>query len=158
MALSLAVLLVPVFVLLGIYRVVFSGDAPIAVNPSDAWATARHSAHFTVLEPVGLPAKWTVISASFREGTLRVGYVVPDGSGVQLIESDQLVDRLGPAELGTDARPGDLVTIGDRQWRAYPVARGGDNRALVLVDAGRTTILVGTAPDADLRTLAATLR
>ncbi len=157
MALSLAVLLVPVFVLLIVYRLVFSGDAPIAVNAADTWATARHSAHFTVLEPVGLPAKWTVISATFGAGTLRVGYVTAAGAGIQLVESDQAVDQLLPAELGTGARPGDLVTIGDRQWRAYPVAQNG-NPALVLAEAGRTTIVIGTASDADLRTFAAALR
>jgi len=32
MALSLAVLLIPVFVLVGLYKVVFSGDAPIPVK------------------------------------------------------------------------------------------------------------------------------
>jgi Protein of unknown function (DUF4245) len=157
MALSLAVLLVPVFLLLIVYRLVFSGDAPIGVNAGDTWATARHGAHYAVLEPAGLPAKWTVISATFAGGTLRVGYVTPDAAGLQLIESDQPVDRLLPAELGTDARPGDLVTIGGRQWRTYPVARDG-NRALVLADADRTTIVIGTASDTDLRTLAAALR
>jgi len=157
MALSLAVLLIPVLLLLGIYRLAFSGDAPIPVNAADTFGTARHSAHYAVLEPAGLPAKWTVISATFGGGTLRVGYVMPGGSGVQLVESDRPVDDLLPAELGTDAKPGDLITIGGRQWRAYPVARDG-NRALVLADAGRTTIVIGTVPDADLRSFAATLR
>src|SRR5204863_9052044 len=63
MALSLAVLLVPIFVLVGLYKVVFSGDAPIPVTAADTWASARHDAHFPILEPQGLPAKWTVISA-----------------------------------------------------------------------------------------------
>src|SRR4051812_1963631 len=55
MALSLAVLLIPVFLLVGVYRVVFSGEAPIPVKADDTWATARHSAHFPVLEPQALP-------------------------------------------------------------------------------------------------------
>ncbi|OLB76350.1 MAG: hypothetical protein AUI14_19030 [Actinobacteria bacterium 13_2_20CM_2_71_6] len=157
MALSLAALLIPIFVLLIVYRVVYSGDAPIAVDASGTWDAARHGAHFTVLEPAGLPAKWTVISATFRDGTLRVGYVTPDGTGLQLVESDRPGDELLPAELGTDARPGNLSTIGDRLWRAYPATARGDH-ALVLTDSGRTTILIGTASDADLRTFAAALR
>jgi len=157
-ALSLVVLLVPVFLLLLVYRVVFSGDAPIAVDATDTWATARHSAPYPVLEPVGLPAKWTVISATYDRGTLRVGYVTPSGSGLQLVESDQPVDRLLPTELGTGAQPGDLVTIEGRQWRSYPVARTGGQRALVLADAGRTAVVVGDASDTDLRTFVATLR
>jgi Protein of unknown function (DUF4245) len=157
-ALSLLVLLVPVLLLLGIYRVVFSGDAPIATGDlADTWATARHSAPYPVLEPAGLPANWTAISARYADGNLRIGYVTATGTGIQLVESATPVDQLLPAELGTGARPGDLVTIGDRQWRSYPVARS-DNRALVLVDTGRTTIVVGTASDADLRSFAATLR
>jgi hypothetical protein len=157
MALALAVLLIPIVVFLGVYKVVFSGDAPIAVNAADTWATARHSAPFTVLEPAGLPGKWTVVSATYRAGTLRVGYVTPSGAGLQLVESDQPVDQLLPAELGANAAPGNLVGIGDRSWRGYPSVQGG-NRALVLADAGRTTIVIGTATEADLRAFSATLR
>ncbi|OLB64667.1 MAG: hypothetical protein AUI10_10105 [Actinobacteria bacterium 13_2_20CM_2_72_6] len=157
MALSLAVLLIPVFVLVVLYKTVFSGDAPIPVKAGDTWATARHDARFTVLEPQGLPGKWTVLSARYAGGTLRVGYVTPSGTGIQLVESDQAVDQLLPAELGADARPGNLVPIGDRQWRAYPVARNGD-RALVLADQGRTVVVIGPASDDELRTFAATLR
>lgn len=153
----MAVLLVPVFLLLGAYKVFFSGDAPIAVDASDTWATARHSAPYPVLQPDGLPGGWTVISASYTGGTLRIGYVTPDGSGVQLVESDRTGDVLIPAELGTDARAGNLVTIGGRSWRAYPVVHGG-GRALVLVDQGRTVLVTGTATDSDERTLAAALR
>jgi hypothetical protein len=154
MLLSLAVLLLPIFLLLGLYRLVLSGDAPIAVDATQTWATARHSAQFTVLAPDGLPKGWTVASASFVNGTLRVGYVSPAGTGLQLVESERSLDVLGPTELGTDARPGNLVSINGRAWRAYPVVHGG-GQALVLVDAGRTVIVAGTA---DVRTFAAALR
>src|SRR5690348_16206686 len=135
MLLSLAVLLVPVGILFGVYVTFFSGSAPIAVDPSDTWAAARHSATFTVLQPQGLPAKWTVTSATFASGTLRVGYVTPSGGGLQLVETAAPVDQFLPAELGDSARPGNFVTIDGRQWRAYPSVRSGD-RALVLVDDG----------------------
>ncbi len=157
MALSLAALLIPIFLLLGAYKLVFSGDAPIPYDASGTWATARHSAHFPVLEPAGLPPKWTVISATYGDGTLRVGYVTPGGAGLQLVESDQPVDRLLPAELGTDAKPGNLINIDAGQWREYPVARNGD-RALVLADNGRTTVVIGTASEAELRTFVDALR
>jgi hypothetical protein len=157
MALSLAALLIPVFLLLGAYKLVFSGDAPIPYDASGTWATARHSAPFAVLEPTGLPAKWTVISATYGDGTLRVGYVTPSGAGLQLVESDQPVDRFLPAELGADTQPGSLINIDGRQWRGYPWARNG-NRALVLADAGRTTVVIGTASDDELRTFVDTLR
>ena len=156
MLLSLAVLLVPVGILFGLYVTVFSGSAPIRVDPSDTWAAAQRDAGFTVLQPQGLPAKWTVTSATFATGTVRVGYVTPSGSGLQLVETGAPADQFLPAELGQDARPGNLVTIGGRQWRAYPSVRSGD-RALVLVDDGRIVVVIGSANDDDLRTLAGAL-
>lgn len=153
----MAVLLVPVFLLLGAYKIFFSGDAPIAVDTSDTWATARHSAPYPVLQPDGLPGGWTAISASYSGATLRIGYITPNGSGVQLVESDRTGDVLIPAELGTDAQAGNLVVIGGRTWRAYPVVHGG-GRALVLVDQGRTVLITGTATESDEHTLAAALR
>lgn len=157
----MAALLIPVVLLLTAYRVFFAGDAPVAVDASATYATAHHSAKFTVLEPSGLPSGWTASSASFAttNGTsvLRVGYLPGSSNGLQLIESDQPVESLLPAELGSDARPGELSTINGRQWRIYPSARDGD-RALVLADDGRTTIVIGTASDADLRLLASSLR
>ncbi len=154
--LSLAALLIPIFVLLGVYRVFFAGDAPIAVDPSDAWASARHSASYQVLEPSGLPRGWTVVSASYQGGTLRIGYVTPDGTGLQLVESDQTADALLPGELCDDARPGNLVPLTGRTWREYPVIKGG-GRAMVLVDQGRTVVVEGTATDSQVRVLAASL-
>src|SRR2546423_4676296 len=154
MALSLAVLLIPVFVLVGLYKVVFSGDAPIPVKAADTWASARHDAHLPVLEPQGLPAKWTVITATFAGGTLRVGYVTPSGAGVQLVESDRAADQLLPAELGADAKPGNLAAIGGRQWRGGPPPRDR-GRALVQGDAGPTPLVVGPPPPGEPRTLLA---
>ncbi len=157
MLLSLAVLLIPVCILFVVYETVFSGSAPIAVDPSDAWSTAQHAAAFPVLKPQGLPATWTVTSATYGSGTLRVGYVTAARTGLQLVETAAPVDQVLPAELGNDARPGNLVTIGGRQWRAYPSVRSGD-RALVLTDDGRVVVVVGAANDDDLRTFAGALR
>jgi Protein of unknown function (DUF4245) len=160
MALSMAVLLVPIFVLLVVYRVFFAGDAPIAVDAGETYATAKHSAHFTVEVPQDLPPGWTPIAAKFETVTdgsvLRVSYVPPARTGLQLVESDRPVNSLLPDELGTDAQPGNLIDIGGRQWRTYPVAKGG-GRALVLAADGYTTVITGTASDADIRTFAASL-
>jgi hypothetical protein len=160
MALSMAVLLVPVLLLVGAYKVFFNGDHPREVNPAAAFVDARHAARFPVHEPGGLPAGWSAISYGYATeqgfGTLRVGYVTPGGDGVQLVESDRPVDALLPAELGEDARAGSLVDIGGRQWREYPMARDG-NQALVLAEDRGTTVLVGAAPMADLHTFAAAL-
>jgi hypothetical protein len=161
MALSMAALLIPIFLLLGAYKIFFSGDAPIAVDTTQTFAAARHDARFPILEPSGLATEWKATSSTFTlhaDGSvLRIGYVPPDRSGIQLIESDRPVDRLLPEELGSGAQPGNLITIGNRLWRGYPVV-GDGNRALVLAEDRRTTVLVGTGSEADLRTLAASLR
>jgi hypothetical protein len=160
MALSMAVLLVPIFLLLVVYRVFFAGDAPIAVDAGETYATARHGAHFTVQVPQDLPPGWASIAAKFEKvadgSVLRVSYVPPDRTGLQLVESDRPVNSLLPDELGTDAQPGNLTDIAGRQWRVYPVAKGG--RALVLAADGYTTVVSGTASDADMRTFAASLQ
>jgi Protein of unknown function (DUF4245) len=161
MALSMAVLLVPIFLLLLGYRVFFAGDAPVGVDAGQVYDTARHDAHFPVRQPRDLPSGWVPIAAKFgaeADGSvLRVSYVPPDRSGIQLVESDRPVNALLPAELGADAQPGNLTDIGGRQWRQYPQVQGG-GRALVLAEDGRTTILTGTAEDSTMRTFAAALR
>jgi hypothetical protein len=160
MALSMAVLLIPVFLFLIGYRVFFAGDAPIPVDAAQIYATAQHDAHFQVLVPQDLPSGWTPIAAKFDPpvgaAVLRVSYVTPAKSGLQLIESDRPVDSLLPDELGTDAQPGNLTDIAGRQWREYPVVKGG-GRALVLAADGYTTVITGTATDNDMRTFAAML-
>lgn len=159
MALSMGVLVVPVLVLVVLYNVLFNGGSPRAIDPSGTFAAAHHSGAFTIVEPVGLPGGWTPVSSSYqRQGdgsVLRVGYVAP-GGGLQLIESDRPVNALLPDELGNDAQPGNLVSIGDQRWREYPVARGG--RALVLATGDSTVCIVGAASADDLRTLAGHLR
>jgi hypothetical protein len=159
--LSLAVLLIPIAIMIGVYKYFFAGEAPIRVDASQTYATAQHDAGYPILAPSGLPSGWTTISSAFdkvTDGTvLRVAYVAPSRSGLQLVESDRPVNSLLPDELGADTQPGDLVTIGGKQWRSYPAARDG-NRALVLAENGHTTIVIGTVSDADLRTFALALR
>ncbi|MEN3305860.1 MAG: hypothetical protein V7603_2062 [Micromonosporaceae bacterium] len=160
MALSMGVLLVPILLLIGVYNFLYNGDHPRPIDPSGTLASARHSAAFPILEPAGLPGSWTVVSSSYQKladgSTLRLGYVTPDRTGLQLIESDRSVNSLLPAELGSNAQPGDMTLLGDRRWREYPVARDG-GQALVLAENGRTVIVTGTASAADLRVLAGSL-
>ncbi|GAA5183735.1 hypothetical protein GCM10023322_23730 [Rugosimonospora acidiphila] len=160
MALSIAVLIIPIFVLLGVYRVFFAGDAPIAVDAAQEYANAKHDAPFPVLEPTSLPGKWTPISATFGKVSdgwvLRVSYVPPAKTGAQLVESDRPVNALLADELGGSARPGNLEVIDGRTWRQYPIA-SNNSRALVLANDGQTTIISGTASFTDLHALAAAL-
>jgi hypothetical protein len=154
MAKAVLVLLVPVLVLFGIYVYFFGGSNAIKIDPSGTFSDARASAHFAVLEPQGLSSGWRPISSQYAVGTpstLRVGYVAPDGAGIQLIESDKPADTFIAGELGNVGAVGRSVTIGGRTW-------GAVGHALINTDAGRTVIIVGQASDAELDSLAGSLR
>jgi hypothetical protein len=158
MALSLAVLLVPIALLLIFYRVVLGGDSPANVDPGPAIQEAQQAELFTVSVP-DLGADWHVSSATFRRAadgaTLRLGYVDPDDDPVQLVQTSTAPETLLPTELGQTAKPvGNYRTTG-RVWRTYE-ARPGE-QALVLSEAGRTVIVIGSTSPENLRAMAASL-
>jgi Protein of unknown function (DUF4245) len=159
MALSLAVLLVPIALLLIFYRVVLNGDAPITVDSTPTVQEARSANAFPVAVPSGLGPDWHVTSAKFQRqpggATLRIGYVDPDKKGLQLIESSVPPASLLPAELTSAAKPVDTYRADARLWRRYD-ARPGE-QALVFAEPGRTMIVVGEAGARHLETLAAAL-
>jgi Protein of unknown function (DUF4245) len=159
MALSLAVLLVPIALLLIFYRVALNGDEPITVDPSSTIEEARSVHAFPVAVPAGLGAGWRVTSAKFQNqasgATLRIGYLDPDKNGLQLIESSVPPATLLPAELTSAAKPVDTYRAKDRLWRRYD-ARPGE-RALVFTEPDRTIVVVGDARSGHLETLAAAL-
>lgn len=154
MAKAVLVLLVPVMVLIGAYVFFFGGSNVITIDPSAAFADARASAHFTVLEPAALPAAWKPISSQYALGTpstLRVGYVAPDGNGIQLIESDAPAASLISAEVGSAGSVARSVTINGRTW-------GVVDHALIDTESGRTVIITGHASQALLEAFARSLR
>jgi hypothetical protein len=158
MAISLLVLLVPIALVVGVYRVVFGGDQPVRTDPAPTVAQARASGAFPVLEPVGLGPDWHPVSATFnrQEGTLRIGYVSPSGTGLQLVESAVPPEKLLPAELVSAGRPTGSISVAGRDWQRY-TARA-DERALVLLEPNRTVIVVGAAGEQELSGLAGALR
>jgi uncharacterized protein DUF4245 len=160
MAMSLAVLLVPIALLLIFYRVVLSGDAPITVDPAATIQEARQAAAFTVAVPQGLSDDWHTSSAKFARqttgATLRIGYVDPDKDPVQLVESSVPADSLLPGELGDKAEAlGNFRTTAG-VWRLYD-GRPGE-KALVLSEPARTIVVVGRTDVKNLETLATALR
>ena len=88
---------------------------------------------------------------------LRVGYVAPDGSGIQLVESDQPADSLIASELGGVRPVATSVQVGDRTWGQVNAAKRTD-RALVDTEAGRTVIIMGQANFDEIQAFAAALR
>src|SRR5690606_14145232 len=135
MIISLLVLLVPVLVLVG-------GSQLIAGRAGAA--------------PQDLGDGWVPVSAQFDEhatgGTLRVGYVTPAGDPVQVVHSTVPPEVLLPQRLPDAGPPTGEVRLGDENWQRFP---GRPNeQALVRMTPGLTTIVVGTADDAELQHLA----
>ena len=159
MALSLAVLLVPIALLLVFYRVVLSGDAPITVDPGPTIQEARSAALFPVAVPTGLGSDWHVSSATFRRqsdgATLRLGYVDPDDDPIQLVESSVPPETLLPTELSAGATPTGQFRDASGAWRRYDTRPG--EQALVLAEPTRTTIVIGRTDTANLEALARSL-
>jgi hypothetical protein len=159
MALSLAVLLIPIALLLIFYRVVLGGDSPINVDTGPVLQEARAAAVFPVAEPTGLDEHWHVASATFRRqadgATLRLGYVDPSSDPIQLVESNVAPEKLLPAELGDAAKPTNIFRTAAGVWRHY-TARPGE-QAMVLTEPNRTIVLVGTAEAKNFEILATAL-
>jgi hypothetical protein len=159
MVLSLLVLLVPIALFLAFYRGVLGGDGPVPIDPSAAVDSARRANAFPVAVASGLPEGWTSISATFNDAyggkALRIGYDAPGGGGVQLVETNAPVEAVVPGELGGNAAAQGAVDVNGRSWQRY-TARPGE-RALVLLKPQRTTIVLGSGSEDELKTLAASL-
>lgn len=156
MVISLLVLLVPVLLAVLAYRGLHGREDPVVVDPAPAVAQARAAGTFPVAVPTGLDSGWRTVSARFQRGPegnlLRLGYLTPGGEGVQAVQGDVPADRLLPAELTDDARPDGQVEVAGTTWQRYR-ARPGE-RALVRLEPARTIIVIGSASESDLRTLA----
>ncbi|MFI6264461.1 DUF4245 domain-containing protein [Micromonospora sp. NPDC051006] len=160
MAISLLVLLIPIALLLAFYRGFLGGDQASTVDPTAAIDQARSANAFPVSQPADLGSDWRTVSANYQtvEGgaNLRIGYLTPEGRGAQLVQSNVPAERLLPAELTDQAQPQGQADLAGRNWQRY-TARGNE-QALVLLEPGRTVIVVGDARETELRQLAAALR
>lgn len=161
MAKAVLILLVPVVLAVLVYVYFFGGSNVIAIDPSGDYSAAQASAHFTVLQPEGLPSGWKPVSSAYGKVTggslLRVGYIAPDGAGIQLVESDRPVNDLLTDELGPTNSLATSVDLGGRTWGQLD-STTGDDHALVDTEDGRTVIVHGQASQADLQAFVASLR
>ena len=129
MALSLLVLLVPIFLLVVGYRVLFNGESPVNVDPIPAFESAKR-AGITQLPPAQPPAGWSIVSARFRDGVLRIGYVTGARQEVQLVESK------GDLEATELPKAGETRLIG----------KSGDTTIVVLTKGADVAPLTDTLP------------
>ncbi|MEV6372739.1 DUF4245 family protein [Micromonospora musae] len=160
MAISLLVLLVPIALLLAFYRGFLGGDQPTPVDPTPAVEQAQAANAFPVSQPAGLGEEWRPVNARYQaaEGgsTLRIGYVTPEGKGAQLLQSNVPAEQLIPTELTDRAQPQGQTELAGRNWQRYTARE--NEQALVLLEPGRTVIVVGDARENELRELAGSLR
>jgi hypothetical protein len=158
---AVLVLLVPVIVAVLVYVFFFGGSNPIVIDPSGTYSDATAANVFPVVQPHGLPSGWKPVSSSFdvEKGrhVLRVGYLAPDGSGLQLVESDGASSAAISDEIGKSSSVGTAVALGGRTWGQVDAGKN-NQRALIDVEKHYTVIVKGQAPDADLRAFAASLR
>jgi Protein of unknown function (DUF4245) len=158
LVISLVVLLVPIAFIVAVFRLQ-GGEDPVVIDPSPAMAQAEAAGEFPVSRPEALTEGWRPVSAVYRRedtgAILRVGYLTPNGAGVQLIESNQPTESLLRRELGDSVRPTGAVDISGRPWQSYEV-RGGEH-ALVQTGPDRTMIVIGRSGPEELRALAASL-
>ena len=113
LALSLIVLLIPVFLLVLAYRYLHGGDTVVTVNPAEAIASAQRGG-LTQLPPDQAPEGWLVVRAQFADGVLRIGYLTPEHKGVQLVQSRADLARSElpkPGETRLVGRSGDITVV-----------------------------------------------
>jgi hypothetical protein len=159
MVLSIGLLLVLVLGLFGLYRWLGGGDEG-QVDPAAAIAEARAANAFPVAVPTGLSPDWKSVSAVYQPqsagAVLRIGWRTPGGGSIQLIEGNLPPDTMMTRELGTNANSTGSADIGGHQWQVYDARQG--ERAYVLQETGRLTIVVGKASEAEFRKVIESLR
>lgn len=155
MALSMLVLLVPVFLLVGFYRFLGHETAPV-VDTATVYDSAHRANAFPLLTPEGLPSGWRIASATFTAGVLRIGITAPDSGELQVVESAAPAASLVPDVVGRSAQAGEMLDLDGGQWQRFDNGRPGE-RSLVLSTTGRTVVVVGQATDAQFRRLAESL-
>lgn len=160
MVYSLAILLVPIFVALGVWHFLSTGREVSVVDPRPAITQARQAGQFPVAVPTGLSDRWRPTSAATTradgEVTLRIGYVTPSDGFAQLVESNRDSAKLLGDALTHGSRPAGAVHIGGHDWSKYTGEH--DRDVLALLEQHRTILVVGQTTDAELRHLAASLR
>ncbi|GAA3225455.1 hypothetical protein GCM10010532_057750 [Dactylosporangium siamense] len=156
MALSMLVLLVPVFLLVGFYRYL-GHEEPPTIDTTEVFGSVQRAGQFTPLKPTDLPPGWRIASATFTGGVLRIGVTAPSDGAMQLVQSAQPAATLVPAIIGTGGTAGAPVSVGGTDWQRHDDGRPGE-RALIQTSAGRTVIIFGRATDSQLQRLASSLR
>ncbi|WP_415648522.1 DUF4245 domain-containing protein [Stackebrandtia soli] len=147
MLLSLAVLLVPIALIFGLWQFIGSDRQVSVVNASPTYQEAA-DAGLDVTEPQGLSEEWKTVSSMVNredgEATLRVGYYTPSGAGMQFVVSEIDEVELTELVLRKNPQPTGVVETASREWSGYVTT--DNNNALLSSGGGQTYIVYGDAP------------
>lgn len=122
---------------------------------------ARRDAPYEVAGPEGLSAKWRATSVTYqaadrKDVTWHLGFVDPEQQYVAVEQSNGDPDDFISEVTLKAHRDGDrTATVDGVTWDRYV---GGRYNALVRRQQGVTTVVLGTAPDAQLKQLAGSLK
>lgn len=138
-----------------------SGDERVqTVDPSSTIQLAAARAGFSVLVPTGLSDDYLVTSARTDAGkaeegdpvTLEIGYLTPSEEYAGFVVSDDPGAGAVVDVVADGAEEGD-VEIGGQTWQRLTTGRG--ETAFLREDDGVTVAVTGSAPDDELRAVAA---
>jgi hypothetical protein len=155
MVFAMVVLMVPVILIVALYRFL-GNETPPTVDAAPAYESAERAKLFDVARPDGLPKGWHIVSATYAAGVLRVGFTSPGDGAFQLVESNTAAATLVPAELGPGSKRDGTFEVDGAAWDRWISGHAGE-RAIVLAGPGRTIIVAGQGSDDDFRTLARSL-
>lgn len=149
------------------FRSLFRDNDPTPVRSVDYAATvrsARAEEKLLVVAPERLPSGWTATSATYTDGatpTWHLGILTEERRYVGVEESGSSIADLASEHVDPDARRGKDVTIAGRRWQTWTDSGGDYAVARSLTMGGRSVeswLVVGTAPEKEIRDFAATLR
>lgn len=122
---------------------------------------ARRAAPYPVAGPEGLGGDWRSTSVTYtgtdpKNVTWHIGFVDPDQQYVAVEQSNGPSDAFAASvTIGGHRDAAATVSAGGRTWQRWS---GGRYAALVNREADHTTVVLGTAPQAQLVRMAGALR
>ena len=148
------------------FRALTSDDEPTPVRAIDYSASvqnARTDGKLAVLAPDRLPLGWKATSATYTRGvspTWHLGLLTGDTKYVGVEEARTSIDDLVEEHVDENAERGKDVTIGGKKWQTWTDSEGDYAVARALdgpEGAEESVLVVGTAPERQVRQLAGSL-
>ena len=161
---SLAPLVLICLALVGWMTFRQSGVDPVReVDPTSTVELAAARAGYPVVVPAGLPEGYRPTSARTDAGgadagdpvTLEIGYLTPSAEYAGFVVSDDARADAVDAVLGGAQEQG-TVDLGGQAWTRGTTERG--ETVLSRTADGVTVLVTGSAPDAELETVAGSVR